>query len=407
MQKNSKEYRRRSKRRAARRRAVIIAVIFLLIFVMCGFIVLRAQVSLPYASVDLSQYARIEISGVNHDGIATIYRDEEKVDELLKSVKSEYEEEKFHVHTVDDADFAAFRESLSFMTPNGMGLSNGQPITIIASYDEELAKKLKIEVVSKSGDVTVEGLQELTPVSLDDVFKDLEVNVSGVSPEITVSIENRSSHPFIKKMKFAITDPREYYTEGDVVSVRAYYDEDLCRKTGYIVDVPEEECVCDYTVKVGERYISSASQLPPGLVAKAVEAGLDAFNDANEYGVRVFCEANLVPVYINRKATFVYNTIRFDCAYFKTVFPENRGELGLSYNDLDILYDVEMSQADGTVCTAKAAVRFSNLILDDDGNCLYDFSDPKVFSMSYFGARVKKNVVDEYLTTHDVEKVGL
>lgn len=382
-------------------------IIFLLILVMCAFIVLRAQIALPYATVDLSQYARIEISGVDHDGIATICVDDEKVDELLSSVKSAYNEETFHVNVIDDNDFASFRQSLSFMTPNGMGLSNGQSMTVIASYDEKLAKKLKIDVTSKSGEIMIEGLQELKQISVDEVFKDLDVTASGISPQITLSIENKSSHPFISKMKFSVDDPKEYYSEGDVVSIHAYYNEDLCRSTGYTVDVPSDECACDYTVSVGERYISSASEIPPGIVAKAVDAGLNAFRDANEYGVRVFCEAGLVPVYINKKATFVYDSCTYDCAYFKTVFPEKAGALGLSYNDLDILYDVVISQADGTRCTAKAAVRFSDLTLDDDGNCSYDFSDPKIFSMSYFGARVKKNVVEEYVTTHDVEKVSL
>ena len=407
MQKNLRENRKYLRRRARRRKRIIIFFIFLMILAMCAFIVLRAQISLPYATVDLSTLARIEISGFDRDGIATVDGDEDKIDSLLKEVRSSYEDQMFHVHELDDTDFAAFRQSLSFMTPNGNGLSNGQTIKIIASYDEELAKKLKIDVTAQSCEVTVEGLQELKRVSVDEVFADLDVDVSGISPEISVSVENKSSHPFIKKLRFAIVDPKEFYSEGDTVSVRAYFDENLCRATGYTVDVPADECVKDYSVSVGERYISSASELPPGIVAKAVDAGLNAFRDANEYGVRVFCEANLVPVYINRKATFVYDSYSFDSAYFKTVFPEKRGELGLSYNDLDILYDVIISQADGTTCTAKAAVRFSNLVLDDDGSCSYDFSNPTIFSMSYFGARVKKNVVDEYKSTHDIEKVGL
>ena len=148
-----------------------------------------------------------------------------------------------------------------------------------------------------------------------------------------------------------------------------------------------------------------SSLLPPDLLKKAIEAGKSAFTDANEYGVRIFCEANLVPVYINKKATFTYGKVNYVSSYFKTVFPEKAGDLGLSYNDLDIIYDVRISQADGTACTAYGAVRFSDIIKNSDGTYTYDLSSPQLLSVSFYSARVKKNVVDSYANTHNVERI--
>jgi hypothetical protein len=207
-------------------------------------------------------------------------------------------------------------------------------------------------------------------------------------------------------MIFEIVDAKEYYSEGDIVRIHAKCTDDMCRETGYIVDAADEDCIRDYVVTADSEYISRSSDLPSNIIKEAIEAGKRAFVDANEYGVRIFCEANLVPVYVNKKATFAYGSPNYVSSYFKAVFPEKAGELGLAYNDLDLIYDVKLSQADGVACTAYGAVRFSDIIKHSDGSYSYDFSSPTIMSESFYSARVKKNVVDSYSTTHDIVKLN-
>ena len=398
----------RRKRRAAvkrRRRRTMIVLIFALLFILCFFIILRATVGLPYESVELTDLAKVEFTGFNNEGIATVSVNDAAVDALLANVKQQYEESWFHTSEVEDSDYARFRQSLSFAVPNGTALSNGGNVNVVATCDEELAQKLKIDIKSKSGQVAVEGLQNIMKIPVESVFTDLNVSFSGVSPSLEISIENNSTQPLVSKMIFEIVEPKEYYAEGDVVKIHAIYTEEMCAETGYSVDVPDDQCVKEYTAASDCAYITDASSLPSEIVREAVSAGRSAFKDANEYGVRIFCEANLVPVYINKKATFQYGTPNFVSAYFKTVFPEKAGELGMSYNDLDIIYDVVISQADGKSCTAYGAVRFSNIIKNSDGSYSYDFSDPQLLSVSYLSSRVKANVVDSYKKSHDIERV--
>ena len=111
-------------------------------------------------------------------------------------------------------------------------------------------------------------------------------------------------------------------------------------------------------------------------------------------------------MYVNKKATFSYGSPNYVSSYFKAVFPEKAGELGLAYNDLDIIYDVKLSQADGVACTAYGAVRFSDIIKHSDGSYSYDFSSPQLLSVSYYSARVKKNVVDSYANSYTIERVS-
>ena len=367
---------------------------------------MRAVLSLPYESVDLSTLVKVEFEGFNEDGTALLSVDDEAVDALVSKVKADYDSAWFHTTQVEDSDYVKFRESLSFSTPNGTGLSNGGQISIIASCNEALAKKLKIDITSKSGTATVDGLMNVTKIPLDEVFADLDVSFTGVSPSLEMTITNNSKQPLVSKMTFEAVNPKEYYADGDVVIIQAAYTDEMCEETGFIVDRPSEECQRQYTVSSDQSYVASAADLPREIIQKAVSAGRGAFADANEYGVRIFCEANLVPVYINQKATFTYGAPNFVSAYFKTVFPEKAGQLGLSHNDLDIIYDVTISQADGKSCTAYAAVRFSDIVKNSDGSYSYDFSSPQILSESFYSARVKKNVVDSYANSYDIERVN-
>ncbi len=361
---------------------------------------------LPYESIDLTSLAKVEFSGINGDGNVTVSVDDSAVDALLSSVKEDYDSSWFHAEKVEDSDYAKFRQSLDFSVPNSTALINGANVTVIGTCDRQIAKKLKIDIKNNKESYTVNGLQNATKISSDEVFDGLKVSFTGISPDLTISLENTSPNPLVSRMIFEIVEPKEYYAAGDVVTVQAKYTEEMCTETGYVVDKPMEECTRDYVAGSDAEYISSAADLPSSVLKEAIEAGKKAFADANEYGVRIFCEANLVPVYINQKATFTYGTPKYISSYFKSVFPEKAGDLGLSYNDLDIIYEVRISQADGTACTAYGAVRFSDIIKNSDGSCSYDFSSPSILSESYFSARVKKNVVDSYSGSYDIERVS-
>ncbi|MBO4905369.1 MAG: hypothetical protein J5367_09135 [Lachnospiraceae bacterium] len=406
MQKSEREKRKHRVGVVRRRRRRIIILIFALLFILCTLIVMIAAASLPVETVDLAKLCRVEFSGFNNDGFATAFTDDVEVDRLLAAIKKEHEGSWFNTSNVADADYAKFRQSLSFSITRSTGLSNGETINVVGKCDTKLAKKLKLDIKNSTGNFTVEGLPDAKMITVDEVFAHLEVAFEGISPGAQVTLENTSPHPFIKKMTFVVEDPKKTYANGDIVRVRAQYTEDMCLEAGYTVEVPSEQCIREYTVSTDSEYIRNAADLPDKIVKEAVEAGKRAFNDANEYGVRIFCEANLVPVYIDSKATFTYGKINYVSSYFKSVFPEKAGELGLAYNDLDIIYDVRISQADGVSTTAYAAVRFSDIIKNADGSYTYDLSSPQILSESYFSERVKKNVVDSYLNSYEVERLN-
>lgn len=379
--------------------------ILILIIVLVVVLTVRAKVSLPYDSIDLCNLAVVDFGGYNSAGTAAIEMDEEAVNAFLLKIKKDYQNATFHNTDPTDEDYIKFKKSLVYSLDKTENLSNGNIIVMSCSYDEDLAKLLKIDVTSTTRQLTVGGLMTVTQLSVNQLFEFLDVTFNGVSPNLTVSMKNNSDNPFIKHMGFEIIDPKEFYRAGDTIRIKGKYSEDMIMETGYIVDATPEECIKEYVISCDSEYITDSRDLPSSIIDEAISAAKGAFVDANEYGVRIFCEAGLVPVYIDKKATFVYGTPEFVSAYFKTVFPENAGKKTCDYNDLDLIYQVTITQADGVSCSAYAAVRFSNIIKNADGSYQYDFSNPTILSESHMSQRVKANVTDAYVTTHEIEKV--
>lgn len=389
----------RRRRRMIKR--IIALVLLLIIGVVAGFLI---NASFPYEEADLCDMFSIVYGGYETTGTAEAVMNDAVVDELLSKVKEDYDDALIHLKKVDPEDYVNFRSSLNAVLTPAENLSNGSIVTMTVMYDKKLAEKLKIDVISITRKISVNSLLRATTISNEQLFEDVSVSFSGISPTLTASVVNSSAHPFLQSVVYEIVEPREYYAEGDTVEVCAFFDPDEALNMQYVVDESENYTKV-YTATSNSAYVTNYSDVSNSIIQEAVSAGTKAFTNANEYGVRIFCEGHLVPVYINKQATFVWGSPRAISAYFKTVFPEHAGKLGNNYNDLDIIYEVPISQADGTACKSYCVVRFSNFVKNGDGSISYDFSNPKIISASYFAERVRKNVVDSYVNKYDVNKV--
>ncbi|MFT3984803.1 MAG: hypothetical protein QM697_12925 [Lachnospiraceae bacterium] len=390
-------------RRQRRRTRIICGVIMFCIF--CAAAIFVAKDFLPYETMNLSEYFLVSYEGYNTKGSAVLTIDEAALNEMAARVKESDQSSLFREEQTSDSDYDSFMKSISAEVENEGDLSNGSKVMISYRYDETLAKKLKIKVLSKSEEVMVSGLSTAASLTREELFKDLEVCFDGVSPDITIEIINNSTNEFIQGIVFNPVEYQQYYASGDIVKIRAYFSEEECIKNNYSIDTSSEECIMEYKVEGTDSYAGAASELPKELIGEAVSAGKSAFTDANEYGVRIFCEANLVPVYINKKATFEWLEPSLISAYFKSVKPEAAGKDGNHYNDLDLIYFVKITQADGVTCDAEAVVRFSNIIVNADGSMDYDFTSPQIISASHSNSSILKNVINKYENTYQIEKL--
>ncbi|MBR5406225.1 MAG: hypothetical protein IK111_01150 [Lachnospiraceae bacterium] len=356
-------------------------------------------------ALELSDYFELSYDGYNGSGSVSVERNDDMLLNDVKVIMASRHEAVFKDKKVTDDDFLRFAAGIEALPDKEGGLKNGDEIILSYLYDEELSRRLKININASEAVYTVKGLSNAAPLSVDDLFKDLEVTFEGTSPDITMTINNNSDNPLISTLVFAPETEQERYALGDVVRVRCYFDEKTGRNDRYYVDAASGECVREYTVSGCGRYVTDVSEIPANAISQAVSEGRKAFVDANEYGVRIFCEAHLVPVYINQQATFRYLSPSIEEIYFKSVNPGEAGKTGNDYNELDLIYNVQITQADGVTCPCHAVVRFSNFKLTTDGILAYDMCEPTIMSASYNHSSIIKNVITKYEDSYSIEKL--
>ncbi|MCR5107374.1 MAG: hypothetical protein K6B28_04350 [Lachnospiraceae bacterium] len=386
---------------------IITAMIVIPIALIIVVVLSRMLYYMPYGTLSLKQCYSVAYGGYNNKGNLIITLNEEFVREKISEFVNEYES-KVIKRDIDKAGYDALVASISVESSKSDNLTNGQKIDLNFSCDEELAKELGVKITGRRDQITVAGLQSGIFLTLDDLFKGISVTFSGISPDIVMEIKNNSIDPYIKEMKFEPTESKDTYSEGDVVRIRAIYNEDEALARYYSIDTPSEECIKEYVVTGVDSYVSDASDISEDILEEAIHAGKMAFSkdSANEYGVRVFTEAGLTPVYdSNKNETFSWVSPSESTAYFKTARTNREGETGVDHNILDIVYICTLTQANGVSTKTFCAVRFKDYIKSADGSIKCDLTDPHIISASHIAERVRTTIVDSAEGDYEVVKL--
>ena len=395
------------KRQRRKKRAAKILATVVLVFIAAGIILALLLARRPYATISLKDFYIKNYSGYNGKGTIEVRLDEGRFNERIADAIAHYRKSLFKGRGVTEDDYRSLISTLRADTPPAHTLHNGDTVNLLYSCDMALAGKLNIKVEGREEQILVAGLKDARAITVDDLFRDLELRFEGESPHVTLSIVNHSTDDFIQNIVYSPTELKDFYEVGETVAVRAYFSEAECLKQQIVVEEPSTACIREYTVEGVDEYVGSAAELSPELIKEAVEAGKRAFHDANTWGVRVFIEAGLVPIYINKNATFEWLSPSVHKVYFKSVKAEAAGKSGNHYNDLDIIYSCDMTQADGVTTSVRAAVRFSNIIKKADGSLQYDFSDPLIISASHIAGNITKVVVDYFEEDYNIEEIPL
>lgn len=392
-----------------RRRKIQLMIRIVLFFV--GVIAFLATLKslAPYESVDLTDYATYTYSGYNTKGSVDVVINEQLTSILMQNLRKDYEEAPFNFVKCESEDYNMFYNSLSVTVNAPSDLSNGSKYYYTVNYDKDLAKKIKLKVKKDTKEVMVNGLVTAAVISYDSLFEGISFSFEGVSPKITAIMSNNTVNPYLSDVEFIIEGEQEQYTEGDVIRVKAMFDEAQCLEKHFVIDTPAADCYKEFIVESDSHYIRSAEELPKDIIDRAISAANNAFTTktANEYGVRVYFEANIAPVYVNKKSTFEWVSYGPISAYLKVANAETAGKNSNNFNDLDIVYTATLTQADGKNVNVEAVVRFKDIIVNNDGTYTYDFSNPTISSCSHFDSRIKKNVITNYEKNWNIEKLKI
>ena len=366
---------RRRMTKQERTRQIYIRVCFVCALLAIAFALLYVfLIGASKTSVNLSEVTHIQLTGFNGEGVLTA--------------------------TVDiDDKYGAFYETVSVEFSKSTGLTNGDEVTITYNYDKKAAKVYNLKVTAPSQHYTVTGLVDAVPVSKLELFEGVEMNYEGIAPLVTASVDTEAAS-FSDIVSYEIVDMKEYYDAGDTIKVRAVFDEADLEEEGYKALVSTDECIMEYTVEGVDRYITNTDDITDEMLASLKKEALTLFTDANEYGMRIFCDAGLMPVYVNKKTTFVWSSPNYLSSYLNVLKEDSYGKAGTHVNDVKLCFESVISQADGTACKAEVVVRFEDIILRADGSIDLKLESGEIISAdrrdSHIKALVRNNADDDY-----------
>ena len=275
-------------------------------------------------------------------------------------------------------------------------LSNGEQIEIIYTYDEALAEELDVKISEAKTTFTVENLPQAEEITLENLFEDVEIQFEGTSPALTAEVVNNSVHPYIQTMDFTIRSPKEFYKKGDVIVVDAIFDEQDAIDYRYAVEKGADGYSMEYPIENIDSYLMDYEKITDEMLDTLIQAGTECFTDANEYGLRIFSEANRMPIWINKKTTFEWRNPYVISAYFNVAKENAMATAGEFMNDIKIVYGVTLMQADGVNCDAEIVVRFNGIMEKADGSIDLALDSGSMISASHKDKFIKDIVRNKY-----------
>lgn len=372
---------RKAQRKRERRRAAGKMLLWLLLFLALLALSGAAVWFFTFDTIDLNEYVTISYTGYDSSGTADVH--------LLGSKKYGY-----------------FLESAECsLTGENGSLSNGDILALSFTYDKELAKQNHLRVKTDKGELTVSGLPEAIELSADDIFDGLHISYEGIAPMVSVNISNESTDEFLNDITYEITDQRNFYDQGESFHVSADMDMEDALARGYHITADREDLTREYLVESGQRYLSDVSEITPEMLQELNRTGASLFGAADEYGLRVFSEAHLMPIWVNGKTTFTWQNPRLISAYLNTLKPEYFGAVKSHYNDVRLVYMATLMQADGVSCETEVVVRFTNLLQNADGSYELSLDSGEIIAASYSNAKIRDFVNSEYDEEYQSQKI--
>ena len=237
--------------------ALLIAVIAVVVVAIVALVVVKNQKK----KVNINDYISVEYNGYETAGTAYVDFDETGFSEAV--IKAQGKKLK-NVKSLDDLDWSDLTDlmgssnwdlidSITFDVKPDSDLSNGDMVTVTASWNEDYEKKAGVKILSKEQEFTVEGLEEVKEV---DPFEDIEVTFSGTPPYVYPNWTNNSDDDYLRYLWFNFED-YDSLDVGDTVTLTVDESEENALANGYKFTQTSKE----YIVSGVDSYVTSAADI--------------------------------------------------------------------------------------------------------------------------------------------------
>ena len=237
--------------------ALLIAVIAVVVVAIVALVVVKNQKK----KVNINDYISVEYNGYETAGTAYVDFDETGFSEAV--IKAQGKKLK-NVKSLDDLDWSDLTDlmgssnwdlidSITFDVKPDSDLSNGDVVTVTASWNEDYEKKAGVKILSKEQEFTVEGLEEVKEV---DPFEDIEVTFSETPPYVYPNWTNNSDDDYLRYLWFNFED-YDSLDVGDTVTLTVDESEENALANGYKFTQTSKE----YIVSGVDSYVTSAADI--------------------------------------------------------------------------------------------------------------------------------------------------
>lgn len=340
--------------------------------------------------VKATDFYEIEIYGMNNYGKAKVIANQ---DELARAIA---ESAKISEDSLDGMMIiGGYMDRIKYNLEPKENLKNGDTVILTVEYTKGGNDKVKI--IGGEKKLKVKDLPEGTQL---DIFKDVEVNFTGVSPKGQAEVINKSTEDFVKTIYFTV-EPSSNLKIGDKVTVKADYNENSAIENMFIINSDTKE----YTVEKLDAYLDKASQ----------------FDD--ETKETILKEANdIVEAYVSKNSRTLYNEFadeyssifndgyeyKFKLTQANFLVAKNPETVSYGYtqNQLSLFYEVEVKdRKENKTAKGYVALSFSDTIIRSDGKIDVVYSGGKITATEKRKDDIERERLTEFKDKYTIESI--
>lgn len=380
----------------------VIAAVVLVVAIVAVLLIVRYQKK----KVNVNDFISVEYYGCDTAGTAEVYLDEYEFEEAVlkaqgKKVKNTSSSSDWDWNDLNSilnassgsSDIYNLMDSIEFKIEPNENLSNGDEITVTIEYDQKLAKKVGVRLITKEQKFTVEGLADVVEV---DPFEDLEVSFEGTAPNVYVYWYNASDDYYLSGLWFEV-DKEDGLDVGDTVTITVDESEENALANGYRFTQTSKE----YTVDSADHYLTSMADISEDTLADMQSEALDVldvyFAEENEYitnsgfnyeGLYMLNRKDPDGWYDTNKVYLVYSstvtsvegdfepTVVYFPVSFSDLLEDADGEQEFySYNDIEGYTGLEYDFWDEVEGYTDGATMFNELVVMNKVDYTYEVSE--------------------------------
>ena len=313
-------------------------------------------------NIQLLDYTSVNFTGLDGYGNVKVDIDAKTlIADILKAEgKNDIMDNLVAAFGIEDVDFE--------ITPKSTNLKNGDEIKVKVFPVQEVEHN-KYKLISGEKTFKVNGLEKGTEI---DLFKDIVVSFSEVSPSAKIQIINNSTDDFLRNVNYFTENGEMFFKKGDTVKITAMYDKQNAINNKYIVTSD----VKSYTVDNVDEYVSVVSQIDDETIEKIKKENqdiIDAYISKNFNSILYLADAkmNIMSDKENREnLNLATNLLSINLLSAKD--PTIWGDK----NKLLSIYEISFSnKLNPSPLTIYFAIEYSDLIKRNDTSIDIKYSD--------------------------------